>query len=186
MSRGPGRNNFGLSSGDCTWFPARMSLALPSIGAWGNRLAGLRGISGWNANAALCVQLSKLNSTADSVPAFDLLPRGLNPQMYHNVLKSVLCSKLLRVLYFRHLIVKEGYRTAVNAMLARLEAKEEKCMLLPLVVMAVELTRHQSKGPRGFLRDHVFMISPDPLNYRYFSPAPSAKPNPDVEALCVF
>lgn len=108
MSGGPGKKNFGLSFGDCTWFPARMSLALPSIGAWGTRLAGLRGITGWNANAALCIQLSELNSTADSVPAFDLLPRGLNPQMYRNVLKSVLCSKLLRVLYFRHLIVKEG------------------------------------------------------------------------------
>lgn len=54
-----------------------------------------------------------------------------------------------------------------------------------LVVMAVELTRHQSEGPRGFLRDHVFMVSPDPLSYRYFSPVPSAKPNPDVEVLCV-
>lgn len=105
--------------------------------------------------------------------------------MYHNVLKSVLCSKLLRVLYFRHLIVKEGYRTTANAVLIRIEAKEEKCMLLPLVVMAIELTRHQSEGPRSFLRAHVFMVSPEPLNYRYFSPVPLAKPNPNVEALCV-
>lgn len=105
--------------------------------------------------------------------------------MYHNVLKSVLCSKLLRVLYFRHLIVKEGYRTPVNAALIRIEAEEEKYMLLPLVVMAVELTRHQNVGPRSFLRAHVFTVSPEPLNYRYFSPVPLAKPNPDAEALCV-
>lgn len=40
-----------------TWFPARMNLALPSMGACGNRLAGFRGITGWNAKAALCVRL---------------------------------------------------------------------------------------------------------------------------------
>lgn len=89
------------------------------------------------------------------------------------------------MLYFRHLIVKEGYRTTVNAALIRQEAREEKGRLLPLVVMAVELTRHQSKGLRGFLRDHIFMVSPDPSSYRYFSPVPSAKPNPEVEPLCV-
>lgn len=32
VSRAPGKNNFGLSSGDCTWFPAKMSVTLPSIG----------------------------------------------------------------------------------------------------------------------------------------------------------
>lgn len=32
VSRASGKNNFGLSSGDCTWFPAKMSVALPSIG----------------------------------------------------------------------------------------------------------------------------------------------------------
>lgn len=36
-------------------------------------------------------------------------------------------------------------------------------MLLLLVVMVAELTRHQSEGPRGFLRDYVFLVSPDPL-----------------------
>lgn len=36
-------------------------------------------------------------------------------------------------------------------------------MLLLLVVMVAELPRHQSEGPRGFLRDYVFLVSPDPL-----------------------
>lgn len=57
-------------------------------------------------------------------------------------------------------------------------------MSMPLVMIAAALTGHQSKGPRGFLRDHLLMVSPDPLNYRYFSPIPSAKSDSDVEALC--
>ena len=85
------------------------------------------------------------------------------------------------MLYFRHLIIKEIYRATVKTELIRTEAKEEKSMLLPLVVMAAELTVHQREGSRGFLRDLVFVVSP--LSYRWFSLFPSAKQNPDVEAL---
>lgn len=54
---GLGENNFGLNSRACTWFPARVSLALRSTGACGHCLAGFRGITGWNAKAVLRVQL---------------------------------------------------------------------------------------------------------------------------------
>ena len=58
MSGGSGENNVRLTSRDCSWFLARLGLILPTPGAWGDRLAGLRGTTGWNAEAALCVQFS--------------------------------------------------------------------------------------------------------------------------------
>lgn len=99
------------------------------------------------------------------------------------MLKSVLGSKLLRVFYFRHLIIKESYRTTVRTELIRTEAREEKSTLLPSVVLAAELIRHQSEGPGGFLRDLEIVVSPDHLSFRYSGLFSSAKQNLNVEAL---
>ena len=103
--------------------------------------------------------------------------------MYHNVLKSVWGSNLLRVFYFRHLIIKESYRTTVRTELIRTEVKEEKSTLLPLVVLAAELVRHQSEGPGGFLRDLKFVVSPDHSSFKHSGLFSSAKQNLNIEAL---
>ena len=118
-----------------------------------------------------------------SVPVFDLFPWGFNPQVYHNVLKSVWGSNLLRVFYFRHLIIKDSYRTTVRTELIRTEVKEERSTLLLLVVLAAELIRHQSEGPGGFLRYLEFVVSPDHLSFRYSGLFPSAKQNLNLESL---